>query len=331
MARTVAGAGPRVRRRARSAPPAPPTPVAGILLGPARPRNRGLDTAGGLGADLSVEVDGRCARPGRADVDGHEQRHRRSSTSNQLMGLQLVTREGQQGPVERTGAVVAARIEGHRPADPAEPGGLVHVAVEPAIGWWLSIAARTAVLPTGPSLTWPACWSDGQVGVEDRRLIESAVKRGHVGVEHDAVRVARLREQLLEVRRRARPRSSPGSCATVSGSTSPRTPARARRPSGSTRPSACSPQGAFCSGSTERRRIVVAEHPERRLAQRPQALVGHLHPALQPLAHQVEQQFVHRAVGDPRVELARLRAPRVVADVGDARSTCASSSSVSMS
>ncbi len=87
--------------------------------------------------------------------------------------------------------------------------------------------------------------------------------------------------------------------------------------SGSTRPSACSPQGASCSGSHERRRVVVAEHPEHRLAERTQPLVGHLHPALEALAHEVEQEILDRAVLDPLVELSGLRSPRVVADVGD--------------
>ena len=67
----------------------------------------------------------------------------------------------------------------------------------------------------------------------------------------------------------------------------------------------------------QRRWVVVSEHPERRLAERSQPLVGQLHPALQAGQHQLSSRSSTRTVVDPLIELARLRPPRVVAEVGD--------------
>src|SRR5258706_7701538 len=109
---------------------------------------------------------------------------------DQLVAGDLVAVEGHERPQKRTGRVVAAWIYDHRPAEPADAGRFVDVAVkaEHRLAFQLELADGAA--PDSGELDLAKDCLHPQVRVELRRLIELGPEWRNVYVEHASLRPA---------------------------------------------------------------------------------------------------------------------------------------------
>src|SRR5215471_5280726 len=106
------------------------------------------------------------------------------SAADQLVGLDLVLVQGDQRAVQRPGGVVAAGIDDHGAAEPADAGRLVDVAVqaEQRLALQLGVAHRAAADRAVLHLAEDRLHLE--VAVEPRRVVELGAQRRRVQVEN---------------------------------------------------------------------------------------------------------------------------------------------------